>query len=100
MQRYSLFQNQLGNDARLGIKFYFLNPQGDTIREDGFNETAKMPMASVKKVAIALFVLKNIFEKESNSLQDLLKIEDSQFSPGPPWNPLDRYFFAPWNTEQ
>jgi len=100
MQRYTFFQNQLGNHAQLGIKFYFLNEQGDLIREGGFNESGKMPMASVKKIAIALCVLKKIFESNDYSLQDTIKIEDNQFSPGPPWNPLDRYFFTPWNTEQ
>jgi beta-lactamase class A len=100
MLRYSFFENQLGKDARLGAKFYFLNPQGEVIREGGFNEKIKKPMASVKKVAIALCTLKKIFENEEYSLNDLLKIDDSHFSPGPPWNPLDRYFFIPWETEQ
>lgn len=100
MLRYSFFQNQLGADGRLGVKYYCLNQQGQVIREGGFNEKVNMPMASVKKVAIALCALKKVFENESYSLQDLLKIENDHFSPGPPWNPLDRYFFAPWNTEQ
>jgi beta-lactamase class A len=59
-----------------------------------------MPMASTMKVAIALQVLKKVFDEENLRLDDKVKIVNSEFSPGPPWNTLDRYFFTPWETEE
>lgn len=31
---------------------------------------------------------------------DLIKIKNTDFTPGPPWNSLDRYFFIPWEIEE
>lgn len=97
---YDSYQNKLGDDARLGISFCLLDSNNKVIKQDGFNNNLKMPMASTMKVAIALQVLKKVFDEENLRLDDKIKIVNSDFSPGPPWNTLDRYFFTPWETEE
>lgn len=97
---YGSYQNKLGNDARLGISFYLLDKDNKVIKQDGFNNNLKMPMASTMKLAIALQVLKKVFDEKTLTLEDKIKIVNSDFSPGPPWNTLDRYFFAPWTVEE
>lgn len=96
---YNSFQGRLGNDARLGISFSLLDAEGKIIKQDGFNNKIKMPMASTMKVAIALLICKKVFDEKSMRLDDKIKITNADFSPGPPWNPLDRYFFTPWKVE-
>jgi beta-lactamase class A len=97
---YDSYQNKLGNDARLGISFCLLDSNNKVIKQDGFNNNLKMPMASTMKVAIALLVLKKVFDEENLRLDDKVKIVNSDFSPGPPWNTLDRNFFIPWEVEE
>lgn len=92
---YKIHQDKLGENAKLGLCFYLLDREGIVIKEDGFNENVKMLMASTSKVAIALLVLKRIYADNQFELKTKITINNNEFSPGPPSNTLDRYFFIP-----
>lgn len=96
---YQLFQNQLGKDAKLGVSFSLLDKDGLQIKKDGFNEKSAMPMASTLKIGVALAVLKRVYFDRSLNLDAEINFNNMDFSPGPPWNTLDRYFFLPWGVK-
>lgn len=95
---YGFFKKQLGRDARLSVCWTLMNPEGEVIREDSFFPDEKMPMASTMKVALALQVLKMVFEEKQFQLADKVTLIDSDFIPGAPWNTLDRYYFSPFDS--
>lgn len=92
---YQPFKSRLGKESQLGISFRLLNKNGHVIAKESYNETLAMPMASIKKIAIALAVLKAIFDDGQMRLSDEVKIKEEDYCPGLPWNILDRYWFIP-----
>lgn len=90
------YEEQLGEGARLGVKFYLLNSEGLVVTESSYQENALLPLASTKKIVIALAVLKRVFDIGDIDLTTEINITDSQFSPGRPTTSLDRNFFIPW----
>ena len=91
---------KLGDGAKLGVQFYLLDSGGAVLTETGYQPDAMLPMASTKKVAIALAVLKRVFEAKDLDLNTQINIINSQFSAGRPTNTLDRYFFIPWDVTE
>lgn len=96
----TVFEKRLGDGAKLAYSFCLLEPNGKIIKKEGFRHTENMPMASIMKVPVALLVLQKVFLTKDFSLTDLVKIKNTDFTPGPPWNTLDRYFFIPWEIEE
>lgn len=86
-------EKKLGKGAKLGISFYLLDHDGHVIAEDSYEGQRALPMASTKKIAIALLVLKKIFDENRLNLSDQITLDECDFSPGPSTNPLDQYFF-------
>lgn len=97
-EKFTKSEQQLGNNnkAMLGCQFYLLNAEGDILSECSYKSDRYFPMASTKKVAIALTVLREVFQKKTVALNTKIAISDADFSPGRPTNSLDRYFFMPW----
>jgi beta-lactamase class A len=91
-------EQKLGEGAKLGVKFYLLGSDGSTLTESDYHSDVMLPMASTKKIAIALAVLKRVFEVKDVNLDTVINIINSQFSAGRPTNTLDRYFFVPWEV--
>lgn len=89
-------QKRLGAGSALGVQFYMLDRTGAVIASEAYNPDMLLPMASTKKVAIALAVLKRVFLDKNLTLNTIVPISHQQFSPGRPTNSLDRYFFMPW----
>ncbi|ASQ45291.1 serine hydrolase [Legionella clemsonensis] len=89
-------EQKLGEGAKLGVKFYLLGSDGEVLAQSGYHADMMLPMASTKKIGIALTVLKRIFVDKDLDLNSEINITDSQFSAGRPTNTLDRYFFLPW----
>jgi beta-lactamase class A len=97
-KNYSSWQTGLGQTARLGVSCLVLSENGNILKREGFNENICMPMASIMKIAIALFVLKNVFAENKLRLEQEIELVNSDFCPGNPWNTLDYYYFIPWQT--
>lgn len=74
-----------------------LDEEGKTIKEGGYKSDTKLFMASSKKIFIALAILEKIYNKKEVSLSTIVSVQDSDFTPGRPDNPLDRHFF---NSEE
>lgn len=102
IRRYTVFfkevERRLGPEAELGLHFYLLNDKGGILLEDGYKQDKMLPMASTKKVAIGLLILKMIYADQSLSLDTKIRIKNDDFSAGRPSNSLDRYFFRPWSV--
>lgn len=97
-EKFKKSEQQLGNNnkAMLGCQFYLLNAEGNILSECNYKSDVYFPMASTKKVAIALAVLRDVFQKKTLALNTQIAISNADFSPGRPTNSLDRYFFMPW----
>ncbi|MFO1259292.1 MAG: serine hydrolase [Gammaproteobacteria bacterium] len=100
LHQFEKSKSALGEEAELGLKFYFLNAQGEVIHEDAYCSQKMLPMASTKKIAIALFVLFKVYKENNLELDQRVDIENHDFSPGRPTNTLDRFFFIPWITTE
>ncbi len=90
---FSDLEKQLGQGAKLGVSMYLLGHDGRVIAQEGYESDRTLPMASTKKIAIALLVFKRILVENKFNLSDEIIFNDCDFVPGPPTNPLDQYFF-------
>lgn len=90
-------KEQLGPDALLGVQYIFLDETGEILAQEGYNENVMLPMASTKKIVIALAILKEVFHTKCLNLDTQLLVKHDFFSPGRPTNSLDRRFFIPWS---
>ena len=95
----SEIEKKLGEKAKLAVSLYLLDEKGLITLEEGYKAEVMMPMASTKKVAIALSILKKIYDDRELSLTTNITINNTDFSPGRPTNTLDRYYFRPWSVE-
>jgi len=95
-----LFQTcreRLGVAARLGVFAVLFDVNGERLSEVGLNESERFPMASIVKVPLAMLVASEI-ANGSLSLREEIKIRSLTASPGPIGNPLDRFYFLPFDT--
>ncbi len=99
---YADFEHQLGPDAKLGMHYLVLNKDKTVIASDGYRSDESMLMVGAVKIALALCVLYNVFDKKLFSLEKVVEITDEEFSPGAACNPLDQYYsiLEPKRTEQ
>jgi arylamine N-acetyltransferase/beta-lactamase class A len=99
---YVDFERQLGSDAKLGIHYMVLNKDKTVLASDEYRSNESMLMVGAVKIALALCVLYNVFDRKSFSLETVVEITDEEFSPGAPCNPLDQYYsiFEAKRTEQ
>lgn len=84
----------LGENASLSFHFVLLDENGLSVKKQQFNEDSLLLMASIKKIPIALTLLKKIIN-EQISLNTVISCNSSYLSPGRPGNPLDYHFFIP-----
>ena len=90
-------QKQLGGTARLGVSAILFDPNSKRCARIGFNEDERFPMASVVKVPIAMLIAWEI-ANGALSLHEKITIQSRTASPGLIGNPLDRFYFLPFET--
>src|SRR2546426_2976182 len=94
---FQICQNRLGEAARLGVSATLFGPKGEPRSDVAYNEYERFPMASVVKVPLAMFLASEI-ANGSLSLYEQITIRSRAASPGLIGNPLDRFYFWPFDT--